>query len=157
MKDIQKLSGLLNVGVLFLFLNNLTFASDLIEPTRTLDGMGHKAGKLSVFSEPPRLSVKMDGSVIGETPVELQAVEPGVHVIRVKGSEIEIYVKPGKSVKLSWFKGTFIEIPVEVKESRNQQKEEKKEVPQKEKPEQSSKKVDLQPLYWPLNPKGHIY
>jgi hypothetical protein len=157
MKDIQKLMGLLNIGVLFLLLNNLTFASDLIEPTRTLDGMGHNVGKLSVFSEPPELEVRMDGTVIGETPVELQAVEPGVHVIQVKGSEIEIYVEPEKSLKLSWFKGAFIEIPVEVKEGRKHQKEEKKEVPLKEKSEQSAKKIDLEPLYWPLNPKGHIY
>jgi hypothetical protein len=157
MKDIQILRGLLNIGVLFLLLNNLTFASDLIEPTRNLSGMGHKAGKLSVFSEPPALSVKMDGSVIGVTPVELQAVDPGVHVVQVKGSEIEIYIKPGKSVKLSWFKGTFIQIPVEVEEGRKQKNGEKKEVPLIEKSEQSAKKMDLEPLYWPLNPKGHIY
>jgi hypothetical protein len=157
MKDIKKLRGLLNLGVLFLLLNNLTFASDLIEPTRTLSGMGYITGKLSVSSEPPGLEVRMDGTVIGETPVELQPVEPGVHVIQVKGSEIEIYVKPEKSLKLSWFKGAFIEIPVEVKEGRKHQKEEKKEVPLKEKSEESAKKIDLEPLYWPLNPKGHIY
>jgi len=147
----------LKVGVLILLLNNPTFASDLIEPTRTLDGMGHNAGKLSVFSEPPGLNVKMDGTLIGETPVELRAVEPGIHVIQVKASEIEIYIKPGKSAQLSWFKGSFIEIPVELEEARKQQNGEKKEVTQKEKPEQSDKKMDLEPLYFPLNPRGHIY
>jgi hypothetical protein len=119
--------------------------------------MGQNAGKLSVFSEPPGLEVKMNGTLIGETPVELQAVEPGVHIIQVKASEIEIYVKQGKSLKLSWFKGSFIEIPVEVAETRKQQNGEKKETPQKEKPEKSAKKLDLEPLYWPLNPRGHIY
>jgi hypothetical protein len=157
MLDIKKLRGFLKAGFLLLLINNLSFASDLIEPTRTLSGMGHNVGKLSVSSEPPRLDVKMDGTVIGETPVELQAVEPGIHVIRVKASEIEIYVKPGKSVKLSWFKGAFIEIPAEVKEGHKQQIGEKKEDPRKEKSEQSAKKMDLEPLYWPLNPRGPIY
>jgi hypothetical protein len=157
MAALRKLRGFLIAGFLLLLINSLSFASDLIEPTRTLSGMGHKEGKLSVFSEPPELAVKMDGTLIGETPLELQAVEPGVHVIQVKGSEIEIYVTPEKSVKLSWFKGAFIEIPVEVKEGRKQQDREKQEVPQKEKSEQSAKKTDLEPLYWPLNPRGPIY
>jgi hypothetical protein len=99
----------------------------------------------------------MDGTAIGETPFEQQAVEPGVHVIQVKASEIEIYVKPGESVKLSWFKGSFIEIPAEVEDARKQPNGEKKGVTQKEKQEPSAKKMDLEPLYWPLNPKGHIY
>jgi hypothetical protein len=157
MMDFKKLRGFLYAGFLLLLINNISFASDLIEPTRTLSGMGHNAGRLSVFSEPPRLDVIMDGTVIGETPFELQSVEPGVHVIQVKDSEIEIYVKPGKSIKLSWFKGAFIEIPADVKETRKQEKGEKKEAPQKETPEQTVKKKDLEPLYWPLNPRGPIY
>jgi hypothetical protein len=75
----------------------------------------------------------------------------------VQDSEIEIYVKPGKSIKLSWFKGDFIEIPAEVKEGQKKQSGEKKEVPRKEKPKQSVKKIELEPLYWPLNPGGPIY
>ena len=157
MADFRKMRGFLIAVSLLLLINNLAFASDLIEPTRTLSGMGQNLGKLSVFSEPPRLEVKMDGTAIGETPVELQAVEPGVHVIQVEGSGIEIYVEPGKSVKLSWFKGSFIEIPTAVKEGPKHQNGEIKEAPQKEKSEQSAKKIDLEPLYWPLNPKGHIY
>jgi hypothetical protein len=157
MGSILKLRGVLNVGFLLLLINNLSFASDLIEPTRTLTGMGHSVGELSVFSEPPRLDVKVNGTLIGETPVVSQAVEPGIHVIQVKDSEIEIYVKPGKSIKLSWFKGDFIEIPAEVKEGHKQQIGEKKEGPRKEESEQSAKKMDLEPLYWPLNPGGPIY
>ena len=152
----KKMTGFLIAGVLLLLINNLAFASDLIEPTRTLSGMDHNAGKLFVSSEPPGLKVYMDETLIGETPVELQALEPGVHVIQVKDSEIEIYVEPGKSVKLSWFKGAFIEIPAAAKEARKQKNGEKKEVPQKEKPEKSAKKIDLEPLYWPLNPRGPI-
>ena len=157
MGSILKLRGVLNVGFLLLLINNLSFASDLIEPTRTLSGMGHSVGKLSVFSEPPRLDVKVNGTLIGETPVVSQAVEPGIHVIQVQDSEIEIYVKPGKSIKLSWFKGDFIEIPAEVKEGQKKQDREKKEVPRKEKPKQSVKNIELEPLYWPLNPGGPIY
>ena len=157
MAALRKIRKFLIAGYLLLLINNLSFASDLIEPTRTLDGIGQNVGKLTVFSDPPGLEVKMDGTVIGETPVELQTVDPGFHVIQVKDSEIEIYVEPEKPIKLSWFKGSFIEIPMEVKEARKQQNGEKKEVTQKEKPEQSDKKMDLEPLYFPLNPKGHIY
>ncbi|MGD9228717.1 MAG: PEGA domain-containing protein [Desulfobacterales bacterium] len=155
--DIQKLRGFLNTGFLLLLITDMSLASDLIEPTRTLNSTGISVGALTVSSEPPGLDVRMDGTVIGETPVELQAVAPGIHVIQVKDSEIEIYVDPGKSIKLSWFKGAFIKIPAEVKESHKQQIGEKKEAPRKEKPEQSAKKMDLQPLYWPLNPRGPIY
>ena len=157
MGSILKLRGVLNVGFLLLLINNLSFASDLIEPTRTLTGMGHSVGELSVFSEPPRLDVKVNGTLIGETPVVSQAVEPGIHVIQVQDSEIEIYVKPGKSIKLSWFKGDFIEIPAEVKEGHKPQIGEKKEGPRKEGSKQSPIKMDLEPLYWPLNPRGPIY
>ena len=157
MEAFQKMRRFLIAGVLLLFINNLAFASDLIEPTRTLNGMGHKSGNLFVSSEPPGLEVQMDGTLIGETPVDLRSVDPGVHVIQVKRSEIEIYVEPGKSVKLSWFKGSFIEIPAEVEEALKQQDEEKKEIPQKEKSQPSAKKKDLEPLYFPLNPRGHIY
>jgi hypothetical protein len=157
MEAFQKLRKFLIGGFLLILINNLGFASDLIEPTQTLSSRDSKVGNLSVFSEPPGLEVRMDGTVIGKTPVEVKAVESEVHVIQVKGSEIDIYVRPGESVKLSWFKGSFIKIPVEVEEARQQQNGEKKEVPPKEKSEQSAKKVDLQPLYWPLDPKGHIY
>ncbi len=157
MKSILKLKTLLNAGFLLLLITDLSLASDLIEPSRTLSSTGKSVGKLTVSSEPPGLDVKMDGTVIGETPVVLQEVAPGIHVIRVKESKIEIYVKPGKSIKLSWFKGAFIEIPVEVKEGHTQQSEEKKEVPRKEKSEKFVKKIELEPLYWPFNPRGHIY
>ena len=158
MKGIPELKGVLNAGLILLLINNLSFASDLIEPTRTLSSPAESAGELSVFSEPPELDVKMDGTQIGKTPVVGQKVEPGIYVIRVKDSETEIYIKPGKSTKLSWFKGTFIEIPAEIKEGRNQQSEEKKEVPHIRMSEQSvEKKEKPDPLYWPLNPKGPIY
>jgi len=157
MKGILKLMRILNAGFLLLLITNLSLASDLIEPTRTLSSPGQNVGKLTISSEPPRLDVKMDGTAIGETPVVLQEVEPGFYVIQVQDSEFEIYIKPGKSTILSWFKGAFIEIPAEVKEGQKQQREEKKKTPQKEKLEQAAKKMNLEPLYWPLNPRGPIF
>ena len=157
MKDIAELKRILIAGLLILLINNLCFASDLIEPTRALSSPAEKAGKLSIFSEPPGIDVNMDGTQIGKTPVVGQKVEPGIYVIRVKDSETEINAEPGKLTKISWFKGAFIEIPAEVAKSRKQQSEEKKEVPLTRMSEQpAEKKEKPDPLYWPLNPKGPI-
>ena len=157
MKGISGLRGVLKAGLLVLLIDNLLFASDLIEPTRTLSSPAEEIGELSVFSEPPDLDVSIDGTQIGKTPVVGQKVESGIHAIRVKDSETEIYVQPGKSAKLTWFKGAFIEIPAEVKEGRKQQSEGKKETVQRKgsaPPVEKEEKPD--PLYWPLNPKGPI-
>jgi len=158
MKGVAALKGILNAILILFLINHLSFAADLIEPTRTLSGPAEKVGQLSVSSEPPRLDVELDGNQIGKTPVVDQKVEPGIHIIRVKDTETEIYVEPGKSAKLSWFKGAFIEIPAEEKEDRKQQGEannktsrQKKTVPSVE----SKERPD--PLYWPLNPRGPIY
>ena len=158
MDSIFRLRRVLTVGFLLLLITDLSLASDLIEPTRTLSSTGKSVGKLTVSSEPLRLDVKMDGTVIGETPVVLQEVEPGIHVIRVKDSETEIFVEPGKSIQLSWFKGAFIQIPEEVKKDHKHQREEKKKTSQKRKSEQYVEKREKpDPFYWPLNPKGPIY
>ena len=157
MKSTQKLKTVLNAGLLLLLIAELSLASDLIGPSRTLKSQDNRVGKLTISSNPPMLDVKMDGTAIGETPVVLQAVEPGIHVIQVQDSETKIYVGPGKSIKLSWFKGRFIEIPVEVKEVPEQPVSAKKEAPRKETSEPSAKKIKLEPLYWPLNPKGQIF
>jgi hypothetical protein len=157
MKGILDLKGALSAGLLLLLINIPAFAADLIEPSRTLSSPAESAGELSVFSEPPELDINMDGTQIGKTPVVGQKVEPGIHVIRIKDSETEIYVERGKLTKLSWFKGAFIEIPAEVVKSRKQQGEEKKEVPHTRVSEQLvEKKEKPDPLYWPLNPKGPI-
>ena len=157
MKSIQKLKAVLNAGLLLLLIAELSLASDLIEPSQTLKSVDNRVGKLTISSNHPMLDVKMDGTAIGETPVVLQEVEPGIHVIQVQDSETEIYVGPGKSIKLSWFKGRFIEIPAEVKEVPEKPVSAKKEAPRKETSEPSAKKIKLEPLYWPLNPKGQIF
>jgi hypothetical protein len=132
-------------------------SADLIAPTRALDGQKEAMGTLTVFSEPPGLNVKLDGTEIGITPVISKEVKPGSHILRVKKSETKIYIQPGMTLQLSWFKGSFIEIPVK-EEIPKQQKAETPKLRQKKKTkEPSDKEEDLQPLYWPLNPRGPIY
>jgi hypothetical protein len=139
-------------------MTHICLASDLIEPTRTLSSPAEHRERLSVFSEPPGLDVYMDGVPIGKTPVVDLKVAPGRHVIRLKDVETEIDAEPGKSIKLSWFQGTFINIPVEKQESRVQQSDEKNETLEINISGQSDdKKEKLQPLYWPLNPEGPIF
>ena len=158
MKGVAALKGILSAGLILFLINPLSFASDLLEPTRTLSSPAEKVGQLSVFSEPPRLEVSVDGTHIGKTPIVGQKVGPGIHIIRVKDSETEIYVEPGKSAKLSWFKGAFIEIPAEEKDDRKHQGEENKQTSQIKMAGPSvEKKQKPDPLYWPLNPKGPIY
>jgi hypothetical protein len=137
---------------------SLAWSSGLIEPTRTLERTAEKSGKLSVFSEPPGLDVSLDGARIGKTPIISKVVESGYHVLRVKREETEIYVGPGKDLRLSLHKGSIIEIPAETKEIRQQKKPDDVKTSKKSKFEQSSKKKEeLHPLYWPFNPSGPIY
>lgn len=158
MKYLPKINSLLCAGFLFLLITSVSLASDLIEPTRTLSSPAQNSCKLSVFSEPAGLDVDIDGVSIGKTPVVDLEVEPGRHVIRLKNGETEINAEPGKSIKLSWFKGTFINIPVEEQEPPVQQSKTKNETSKIKISEQpDGKKEKLNPLYWPLNPSGPIY
>jgi hypothetical protein len=158
MKCLPNINSLLSAGFLFLLMAHICLASDLIEPTRTLSSPTENTGRLSVFSEPPGLDVDMDGASIGKTPVVDLKVAPGRHVIRLYDVETEIDAEPGKSIKLSWFKGAFITIPAKGQEDRVQQSEEKNETLKINISGQSDdKKEKLQPLYWPLNPEGPIY
>jgi len=136
---------------------SLAWSSELIAPTRTLDSTGEKLGKLSVFSEPPGLEVTLDGAVIGNTPVITKVVEPGTHALRVNGEETEIYIGPGKDLRLRLHRGSFIEIPVATKEIRQQKQKSDAKTPGNQKSEQSTeKKEELHPFYWPINPSGPI-
>jgi hypothetical protein len=158
MKRLPKIKRLLSAGFLFLLINQISVASDLIGPTRTLSSPTENTGRLSVFSEPPGLDVEMDGALIGKTPVVDLKVESGRHVIRLQNVEAEIDAEPGQSIRLSWFKGAFITLPVEGQEARVQPSEAQNEAPKIKVSEQSDKKQEtLQPLYWPLNPSGPIW
>jgi hypothetical protein len=80
----------------------------LIPPTRSLEGPEKPPGTLTVVSEPPGLEVFLDGSRIGQTPVWLNIVEPGIHKLWIKPAETDIYVEPGQTTRISFFKGSFI-------------------------------------------------
>jgi hypothetical protein len=152
----------LTIGLFFGFVLLITYApvwgSGKIEPTRTLKGTDGEMGKLSVFSDPPGLHVTLDGSEIGKTPVRAVEIQSGSHILRISESETEIYIIPGEPMNLSWRKGSFIEISAPKSseqaqpqaEDKSQQKKKKAADPQKKEPE-------LEPLYWPLNPKGPIF
>jgi len=66
-----------------------------------------------VVSEPPGLGVFFDGSEIGQTPIWMKEVKPGSHELWVRRSETDVYVETGKTLTLSFFKGSFIVVPKE--------------------------------------------
>ena len=45
----------------FLMIQSLSVFAELIEPSRMLEGQQKPMGRLSVFSEPPKLDVLLDG------------------------------------------------------------------------------------------------
>ena len=141
----------------FLMIQSLYVFGELIEPSRTLEGQQKPMGRLSVFSEPPELDVLLDGVEIGKTPVISKQVTSGVHILRVKETEKKITILSGKSLQLSLFKDSLIEIPEKKAEAPTQPKLEEKMVPEEKKPEDSNKrKKQYDPFYWPLNPSGPI-
>jgi hypothetical protein len=110
-----------------------------------------------VFSEPPELDVLLDGVEIGKTPLFSKEVMPGVHVLQVKDTEKEITILSGKSIQLSLFKDFLIEIPEKKAVAPTQQKLEDKTVFEEKKAEDSNQyKIQYDPFYWPMNPRGPI-
>ena len=141
----------------FLMIQSLSVFAELIEPSRTVKGQEISNGRLSVFSEPPELDVLLDGVNIGKTPVISKEVTSGVHILRVKDTEKEITILPGKSLQLSLFKDSLIEIPEKKAEAPGQTKTEEQPTILKEKTEDSKKdKKQYDPFYWPMNPSGPI-
>jgi hypothetical protein len=149
--------GFLIFAIVLLYGSSAVWSADLIAPSRSLGGSIDEKATLSVSSEPPGLSVTLDGTVIGKTPVIEEEIEPGSHVVRIADSEAQIYASSGKSIKLSWFKGTFIEMPIKKADDRPQPQPkvvEKKPKPKTEVPKKKTGKYD--PAYWPTNPTGPI-
>jgi hypothetical protein len=141
----------------FLMIQSLSVFAELIEPSRMLEGQQKSMGRLSVFSEPPELNVFLDNVDIGKTPVISKKVTSGVHILRVKDTEKEITILSGKSLQLSLFKDSLIEIPGKKAEALTQQKLEEKIAIKEKKTEGSNKdKKQVDPFYWPLNPSGPI-
>jgi PEGA domain len=133
--------------------------AQLIEPTRSLEGASDGTGLLNVLSEPPGMDVQLDGKVIGKTPIFSARFPAGPHVLRIKDSETGILMVAGKTFAISWFKGSFIEIPdtagppAEI--AQEPQPPPTKPVP--EEPPAAQPGVTNDPYYWPLNPRGPIY
>jgi hypothetical protein len=111
MKKLTKITIVLVFGLAFLLGYSTAWSSELIKPTRTLDSTGEKLGKLSVFSEPPGLEVALEGEIIGNTPAFFDDVKPGIHRLRVKNSETDITIEPGKTLQISLYEGKFVLIP----------------------------------------------
>jgi len=132
---------------------------ELIEPTRTLDGKGRQVGYLSVFSEPPKMAVYLDGKQIGATPLSAHVVSAGKHLLRVGDVEKELFVLPGKALRYSIHKGRLIRLP-EKKKKPLQTREQDGKLPVEIKipADDTHEDEDIPPpQYFPQNPKGPIY
>lgn len=133
--------------------------AQLIEPTRSLKDAYDGTGLLNVLSEPPGIEVRVDGKVIGQTPIFSARFPAGVHALRIRDSETDIQLVAGKTFAISWFKGAFIEIPATVKPPAEIAKEPQPS-PAKPKPDEgpgAQQNTANDPYYWPLNPRGPIY
>jgi len=131
-----------------LFVTPLCFGGELIAPTQTLRGTKEAQGKLTVVSEPTGLDAFLDGSNIGKTPVWLKDVKPGMHALKVKDSETQIHVLPGKTLQVSLFKGSFIKIAKEEKNVEKQVGPEEKKLTEPKKavqPPKEERERDLTP------------
>jgi hypothetical protein len=111
MKSLLKSKRVLWAAALLFMITDLAMASDLIDPTRTLYGAVNATGSLTVLSEPPGLEVALNGTHLGKTPLFLDRVKPGIHTLWVKDSETTIDIKPDAILRISLFKGRFINIP----------------------------------------------
>jgi hypothetical protein len=133
--------------------------AQLIEPTRSLQGAPEDTGLLNVLSEPPGMEVRLDGKTIGKTPIFAARFPLGAHALRIKDSEADIHLVAGKTFAISWFKGSFIEIPETAKLPAEIAQQPSKS-PAKPKPDEgpgAQQNTANDPYYWPLNPRGPIY
>jgi hypothetical protein len=155
----QKLTIVIVVSLLMGYLPSPgSLYAGLIEPTRTLDTALDDLGILNVFSEPPALDIRLDGKVIGKTPLVSVELPAGMHVLRIGGSEAKIFINARKATSLSWFKGSFIEIPEKTRAAGEPTTESKKKEVKPSQPEITPGKAIApnDPFYWPLNPRGPI-
>ena len=117
MKKMLKLVVFLT-GFFTLFVFNFSAPqAELLEPTRSLKATGGDTGQLTVFSEPPGLRVKLNGTLVGQTPMRIKAVDPGTHQLQVRESVTEIYIGPGQTFHISLFKNKFIQFQIAKKEA----------------------------------------
>ena len=117
MKKMRKLLVFLTGFFTIIVLNYSALQAELIEPSRSLKSTAEDTGQLTVFSEPPGLNIKLDGTLIGQTPMRMNAVDAGTHQLQVGESSTEIKVKPGQAFHISLFKNRFIQFQVARKEA----------------------------------------
>jgi len=117
MKKMYKLTVFLTGFFTIIVLNFSALQAGLIEPTRSLKATAQDPGQLTVFSEPPGLNIKLDGKFVGQTPMRINMVDPGIHQLQVGESVTEIYVEPGQPFHISLFKNKFIQFQVAKKEA----------------------------------------
>jgi len=150
------LPSLYVAGIIMLMCGSIPASGELVQPTRTLDGGENQTGQLSVFSEPPKMDVYLDGEKIGVTPVFSHVVSSGRHLLQVGEAEKKLNILSGKSQQFSIYKGRLIQIPEKPKQPQKSKSDEKPVI-EKEQPETGGDKGLPPPNYFPLNPKGPIY
>lgn len=157
MRILPKLISL-GIFMVFLLVAITSKSGELIEPTRTLQSSKVANGRISVYSEPTGFDVFLDNANIGKTPIVSLDIEPGSHDLKIKDSKKEIFIVPGKSLRLSLYKENFIEIPE--KEREIPQKLEKNITEKRKTAESTQEKTGYKPVYepfyWPMNPSGPI-
>jgi hypothetical protein len=112
MKKMHKLGIFLTGFFTIIVVNYSTLQAELIEPSRPLKSTAEDTGQLTVFSEPPGLNIKLDGALVGQTPMRMNAVDAGTHQLKVGESVTEIEVIPGQAFHISLFKNRFIQFQV---------------------------------------------
>lgn len=114
--DFAKTACAFILAFLMCLSGSLCLASGLIAPTRTLEGRAEGLASLTVFSEPPKLQVFLDGKKVGETPLWLTEVKAGWHTVKIKSKSTRVYLDPRKTLKVGLFRGAFITFPEKKKE-----------------------------------------
>lgn len=117
MKNLLKMMAIITAFFAIFLLHFDGLQAELIEPTRNLNKTPDGPGQLTVFSEPPGLMVKIDGTTVGQTPLRIQEVAPGAHRLQIRDSITEINLEPGTIFHISLFRNKFIQFQVAKKES----------------------------------------
>ena len=90
----------------------MTSTAELIEPSRSLKSASGGPGQLTIFSEPPGMEVKLDGTSVGSAPIRIKTLNPGVHRLQVGESATEITIESDQTLHISLFRNRFIQFQV---------------------------------------------
>jgi hypothetical protein len=114
-------------------------------------------GRLTVFSEPPKIEVFLDGKRVGETPLWLTEVKAGWHTLRIEEKETRVYLGAEKALEVGLFKGSFITLPEKKKEQKKPQRVEQQveaTPPESRQPSEAQRKEEL--TCWELFVNGSL-